>query len=482
MKTLETEQIIKQKRRNFGEHLTSVKIFQEYIFPYIKKDIYNYIWIDLYAGEGNLILPILEYIPHTERINFFRERIFLFDIQSELVEKSITNAKYYGIPEKIARENIVQKDTLQQFPKNILGKKLPIFHITNPPYLYIGYIVKQGGRNLKYFDGVNEGYQDLYQIALINDLRNGIGKMIYIIPSNFLFGDSCSNKIRNDFLKFYDIQKVYFFENKIFEYTGTHVGIFFFERRECICDKKLRFIGIKIKNGDSIKREYILKPENNYRAGNNFEEFIKKYKAKREIKVKFYLTEKSILENKGNEVIEVINANKFNGKSYKREFIEVSVDFKKKILSNILFVRTVDTGTLSGRAGLYEIKEVFGVDGIFVSNTFRTHPIQIFFSPTLSINDQIYLKKYFNLLLEYFRKIDDSEFLTTFKYSETEYTRKYMGLTRVKELIQTFPILDLSEKNKMEFRNFIDEKDTEKILKFIKDHNAEEYSDLFLKL
>lgn len=474
MKTLEIGQIIRQKRRNFGEHLTSVKIFHEYIFPHIEEDIYNYIWVDLYAGEGNLILPILEYIPHTERINFFRERIFLFDIQSELVEKSIIKAKYYGVPENIAIDNIIQKDTLQRFPKNILQRKLPIYHITNPPYLYIGYIVKQGGRNLTYFDGINEGYQDLYQIALINDLRNDIDEMIYIIPSNFLFGDSCSNKIRRDFLKFYSIQKVYFFEDKIFEYTGTHVGIFFFEKRGYICDKELRFRGIKNKNGDSIKREYVLKPENNYRAGNNFEEFIKKYKAKRQIKVKFYLTEKSVLEEKGNEEVEVINANKFNVKLYKREFIEVSVDFKKEILSNILFVRTVDTGTLKGRAGLYEIKEVFGVDGIFVSKTFRTHPIQIFFYPTLSIDDQIYLKKYFNLLLEYFREIDDSDFLTTFRYSETEYTRKYMGLTRVKELIQTFPILDISEKEKMEFKSLIDKKDTEKILKFIKARNTKE--------
>lgn len=52
-----------------------------------------------------------------------------------------------------------------------------------------------------YFSGPNNGYQDLYQIALINDLRNNIFNMIYIIPTNFLFGFSVSNKIRMDFLK-----------------------------------------------------------------------------------------------------------------------------------------------------------------------------------------------------------------------------------------------------------------------------------------
>ncbi len=482
MKTLKIEPIVKHKRRTFGEHLTSVRIFHEYIFPHIKHDIHKYIWVDLYAGEGNLVLPILEYVSTTERVDFFRERIFLFEIQLELVKKSIEKAKYYGVPEKLAAENIIQKDTLREFPKNILGKEYPVFHITNPPYLYIGYIVKQGGRNLTYFEGINKGYQDLYQIALINDLRNTISKMIYIIPSNFLFGDSCSNKIRKDFLKFYKIQKVYLFEDKIFEHTGTHVGIFFFERKKNICDEKLNFTGIKIKNGEMKKKEYILKPENNYRAGNNFEEFVKLFKAKKQIEVKFYLTEDLISQNKGNEIIEVIDANNFNGKTYEKRFIEVSSKFKKEILLNILFVRTVDTGTSDGKAGLYEIKEIFGVDGIFASKPFRTHPIQIFFHPKLSIEDQICLKEYFNLLLEYFREIDDSEFLTTFKYSETDYTRKYMGLTRVKQLIQTFPILDLSEKEKVEFKNLIDKKDTYKIIEFIKSKNANSSLDLFQKL
>lgn len=479
MKTLEFEPNIIKKRRTFGEHLTSVKIFQEYIYPHIKDDIYNYIWVDLYAGEGNLILPILEHIPHFELIDFFRERVFLFEIQPELVEKSIAKAKYYGIPEKLARKNIVQKDTLQQFPRDILEKKYPVFHITNPPYLYIGYIVKQGGRNLTYFKGENEGYQDLYQIALMNDLRNGVAKMIYIIPSNFLFGDSCSNKIRKDFLKFYTIRKAYLFEDKIFEYTGTHVGIFFFERKKYIGDEIVKFTGIKIKNGDRKKREYVLKPENNYRAGKNFEEFVAKTKAVKPIEVRFYLMEDFVLQNKGDEVVEVIDANSFNGKSYEKRSIRVSKEAKEKILSNILFVRTVDTGRFEGRVGLYEIKKVFRVDGIFASQPFRTHPIQIFFYPPLSIEDQILLKNYFNLLLEHFRKIDDSEFLTTFKYSEADYTRKYLGLTRVKQLIQTFPIHSLSEKQKTKFKSFVDKKDVDKIIEFVKYYNTKNHLTLF---
>ena len=74
---MEVMSVIKNKRRTFGEHLTSKKIFYEYILPYIRDILYDYIWVDLYAGEGNLILPILKLIPEPERIDFFKERIFL---------------------------------------------------------------------------------------------------------------------------------------------------------------------------------------------------------------------------------------------------------------------------------------------------------------------------------------------------------------------------------------------------------------------
>ncbi|MGQ9798883.1 MAG: hypothetical protein ACUVRG_06265 [Ignavibacterium sp.] len=161
------------KRREFGAHLTSIDIFRKFIFPKIKDDLYKYTWIDLFGGEGNLILPILETIPKNKRIEFFQNHILLFDIQKEMVEKAITNAQSYGIPRQIAEKNIILRDTLENYP-DLKSLKYPPYHITNPPYLYLGYIAKNSERNLKYFSGPNEGYQDLYQIALINDLRNNL--------------------------------------------------------------------------------------------------------------------------------------------------------------------------------------------------------------------------------------------------------------------------------------------------------------------
>jgi len=174
-----------------------------------------------------------------------------------------------------------------------------------------------------------------------------------------------------------------------------------------------------------------------------------------------------IIEQKGDQTLEVINANKLNGKNYEREFIQVSNQLKSYILSNILYVRTIDTGNAKGRVGLYEIQEKYGVNGIYTTETHRTHPIQLFLYPPISYENQIYLKNYFNLLLEYFREIDDSEFLSTFKYSNADYTRKYLGLTQTKQLIRTFPILDLSSEQDNELKKLIDKKQPENIIEYM---------------
>lgn len=315
-------------------------------------------------------------------------------------------------------------------------------------------------------------YADMIKYSnLENDLRAGVKRMIYIIPSNFLFGFSVSNKIRDDFLTFYNIKKAIIFEKKIFDFTGINVGIFFFERKEFPKKERVIFEGIKI-NKEIHKKIYILEPKNHFRAGNEFEEFVKNHKSFRPLKVSFYLTIEEVEKNKGDKKIQVIDANAFNGKEYERKVIYVNDNLYKKIKSNILFVRTLDTGGFDGRIGLYLIKEVFGVDGILISKTkYRTHPIQMFFEPQIGKEKQILLKNYFNLILEYFREKTDSEFMTTYKYSNSEYTRKYLGLLQVKELIETFPILVLKNDELEEFKTLIEKKDVEEIISFVKSFN-----------
>ena len=468
----------KEERRTYGAHLTSVEIFKEFILPKIKDKLEQFAWIDLFAGEGNLILPILELIPTERRIEFFKEHIFLFDILKEMTDKATENAEKYGIPKDVAQKNILQKDTIKDYPEFILKLKYPPFHITNPPYLYLGYIRKhkETKKYFEYFTKDNKGYQDLYQLGLINDLRHGIKNMIYIIPSNFFFGFSISNKIRNDLFKFYTIKEAIIFERRIFEFTGANVVICLFERKVYPHHAPIKFEAIKI-NKKHEKRNYVLKPTSNYRAGGEFEEFVENFKSSKPLKVKYYLTVDEIEKNKGNCEIKVIDINKYENKS-----IFVNEEMYRKIMSNILFIRTLDTGSMEGRAGLYTIQDVLKIDAILVTkDKHRVHPIHVFLEPTLSKEEQIVLKDYFNLILEHYRKVTDSEFLTTFLYSNSKYIRKYLGLSQTKKLIQTFPLLSLTSKEKNIFIELVKEKNVDKIIKFMTSKESSQTINKFLQ-
>ncbi|MCF2143257.1 MAG: N-6 DNA methylase [Candidatus Heimdallarchaeota archaeon] len=451
----------KKHRRTYGEHWTPVKVFQEFIFPKIKTELNNYLWVDLFAGEGNLILPILATIPEEKRVDFFKEHLFLFDVQEHSINQAILQAEKWGIPRNVAKQNILKKDTLRDYPTFLLQKEKPIYHITNPPYLYLGYIAKheETKKYLEYFQGANKGYQDLYQLGLINDLRQKLEKMIYIIPSNFLFGHTVSNKIRMDILSQYYIKKIIIFEKGIFDHTGTNVIVCFFERKSESKHEPQTFPGIKFNDGGLQKRTYVLHPEDQYRAGNEFTTFVKEAKAILPLKISFYLTMDDVQRNSGDIELTVIDANAFKGKQYEKKSIFVNEKQYEKVKSNILFLKTVDSGTKEGRAGLYEIEKVFNVDGILVTRArYRTHPIQIFIEPQMSKDDQHLIKDYFNTMLEYFREKTDSEFLTTYKYSKSRYTRKYLGLKQARQLLETCPIRSLNEKEKKELETQLQKK------------------------
>ena len=462
------------KRKIYGAYETPIDIFWKHIYPEIKDILWEYIWVDLFCGSGNLILPILEDIEKDERVSFFEDHIYCFDILPEMVKMAIKRAVDYGIPKDIAMAHIRIRDTMKYYPKELLNLSYPIYHITNPPYLYIGYIRKHKETQfwLDYFNAEKKGLQDLYQIALINDMLHDIPKMIYIIPTNFLFGYSVSNKARLILLEKYYINKVIIFEKKIFEYTGQHVGIFFFERKRKTKHEPQKFVMIKINSINTFgeQRNITILPENYYRAGTEFEFFVSEFKSEKPLKVKYYLFLDDIIKNPGNYRIIGIDSNSYkSGKGYTIREFYVSKELYEKIKNNDLFVKTIDGVSPRDKASIYFVHEVFGVDCIVVTRSpYRTHPIQIFLEPTLKYEDRLLLKEYFNKLLNYFREITDSEFMTTYKYVNKQITRKYLGLTQVRKLIETFPILELDEHEKEKFRQLVFNGMPQEIIKFIK--------------
>jgi hypothetical protein len=94
----------------------------------------------------------------------------------------------------------------------------------------------------------------------------------------------------------------------------------------------------------------------------------------------------------------------------------------------------------------------------------RQEPIQVFIELRLPLEDLRLLRDYFNLLLEHLRALADSEFMTTYKYSESAYTRKYLGLSQAKALIETFPYLELSSGEREQLRGLVQAGDAEGVI------------------
>ena len=89
--------------------------------------------------------------------------------------------------------------------------------------------------------------------------------------------------------------------------------------------------------------------------------FLKKYRVANPLTVKYYLLREEVNKNKGKQEISVIDANKYENNEYKKLTLSVNEELKQKIESNILYVRTVDTGSRNGRVGLGLLEDDFNV-------------------------------------------------------------------------------------------------------------------------
>ena len=135
-------------------------------------------------------------------------------------------------------------------------------------------------------------------------------------------------------------------------------------------------------NNTALFQEY------HYKAGNEFEEFIERFKSKKPLKLHYYLKKKEIEENNGDNKLSVIDANGYKGGKYQENEIFVNNQMEKQILLNILWVRTVDTGSWDGRGfwswdyeiivGIRGITRHIKNDGYWVSADFEFHWEAIF--------------------------------------------------------------------------------------------------------
>ena len=426
--------MVQKQTKQYGVFPTPIEIFENYIFGLIKDKINDFVFMDLFCGSGNLVLPILGHIDSDKRIDYFKDHIFMFDVLQEQVDKSIENAKKYGIPENIARENIKVRDTIANYPIELTDKYGDkIFHITNPPYLSTHVIGRSSFKSdISKFEGEYSSFSDFYQIALYNDMKYKVKNMIYIIPLNFIFSTISAKNIRNLIFENYDVNNAIFFEKKIFDHTGTNVGIFDFNYSGKMEDKKM-FLAKKIGYDKEKTVKYELLKKYDYAGGTDFYEFLDKNNVESGYKISFKLKEGELESNRGSHSVMIYYTN-----SKELKNIEVSENEFNKIKNNILYARIVDAGSKDKRIGLYDIRKFYkNCDGIASLTKFhRVAPIEVFIAPQISIEKQEKLIKEFNTRLDELREKTDSDFLLTFQVPfGNGYIKKYMPIKFLSKLL-----------------------------------------------
>ena len=433
--------MVEDKIKQYGVFLTPVDIFEKYIFDNIKNYLNDFVFVDFFCGTGNLILPILNHIDADKRVDYFKNHIFMFDILQEQVDIAIKNAKIYGIPENLAKENIKVKDSISDYPTDLINKYGDrLFHITNPPYLSTRVIGRSRFKlELKRFKGDYSKFTDIYQLALYNDIIHGLKNMIYIIPSNFIFATTSVKNIRHAIFEKYNISNAVMFEKRIFDYTGTNVGIFEFVRNNKM-DYKKTFTAKKIYYNGEKTIKYELLKKYDYAGGTKFYEFLEKMPKSKNYKIFFKLKEKELNDNRGNNNVVIYYTNTKELKN-----VGVNENEFNKIKNNILYARIVDGGRKDTRIGLYDIRKFHNekCDGIASLTKFhRVGPIEVFINPQISLKEQEQLINRFNYHLEKLRHETDSDFLLTFQVPfGNGYIKKYMPI----KLFSTLILICLNE-------------------------------------
>lgn len=155
-------------------------------------------------------------------------------LNNEFLNIDISNIKYYDIINQSYKNVIIQDTIINPLDYN------NSYIITNPPFLAKNKMNKEMKDKYKDLKICNDLFE-LYILQLLNcecsgDLLNLLGSInqpgllgsggILILPSNFLF--SYSNKLRQQFIKKYEIKTLKIYEKQIFNDTTSSVIVFDF--------------------------------------------------------------------------------------------------------------------------------------------------------------------------------------------------------------------------------------------------------------
>lgn len=119
------------------------------------------------------------------------------------------------------KEGILPRDTLKNPPSYE-----NTWIITNPPYL-----ARNKSKEKEIYDQYDTN--DLYKCFITNVVQQGCRGGIFIIPSGFFLSPrDIDARCRSNFMKNYNITKVRYFEEPVFEDTSTTIVAFSFEKAD----------------------------------------------------------------------------------------------------------------------------------------------------------------------------------------------------------------------------------------------------------
>ena len=289
----------------------------------------------------------------------------------------------YDIDENLIKDNIFFNDSLKNPQKYN-------FVLTNPPYLYQNKMINN--LLLK-----NSKHSDLYQLALekIMDSQEGI----VIVPVNFLSAEN-SKYIRQLFLDRFNIIKLNYFTEQVFQDTTYNVISFYYKKKDIISNQMDINFTIFPQNKNKTITIY---SNYNWQIGGDFLAEVNKY----ENKLKITRLEEDDLQT-GNKKIKIA----FN---HLKDVREISVNSKTfdKIKKNIIILKAIDTGSKDGRICLEDIRK-YGYDAL-VSIKSSRNQINLIFPDFVSISEQEEIIKLFNKELNSKREEYDSLFMTNYR-------------------------------------------------------------------
>jgi hypothetical protein len=246
--------------------------------------------------------------------------------------------------------------------------------VTNPPFL-----AKNKNKDKTIYNLYNVG--DLYKAAIKTILSSKGG--ILIVPLNFLCDED--DKTRNIFFNRFEIIRLNIFEETVFDDTTYTICSFSFKERDLTKTDQI----VECNFFPTLKVKYFeLKKESGYRIGSEF--------------------------------LDIINN-------------QENIGIKRLLIggqpNSNLYLKAIDTGSESGRISLSINKTHFyGKDS---DRTFAT----IIMDKKYTHDQELIVCEKFNSILEKYRDMYNSMFLTNYRNSTSSYSRKRISFDVAYKLI-----------------------------------------------